>query len=110
MKLTKITIQKLTDVPAPDSKKPTHNLVAADEKFENKTTVASLWTKESQYGKFLSGEMKKNRSYEGKDYDGYVIITENEWEEYQSLKNNNKVKSSGFDPSTGEVNTDEIDF
>lgn len=107
IKLTNVSVAKVQDSGEVNSKKPTHNLVAADDKFENKTVVASFWTKEGQYGKFLSGSMKKSRSYEGKDYDGYVIITEKEWNEYQSLKNGT-VKTGGY---TGEVaDISEIDF
>lgn len=110
MKLNKITVSKVQDQGEANSKRPTHNLVASDDKFENKTIVGSFWTKESTYGKFLSGDMKKSRSFEGKDYDGYVIITEKEWNEYQTLKGTGSpaVQVGGY---TGEVaNVDEIDF
>ncbi len=111
MKLNKITVSKVQDSGEVNSKRPTHNLVASDEKFENKTIVGSFWTKESTYGKFLSGDMKKSRSFEGKDYDGYVIITEKEWDEYQSLKSKMQVTPTEGKGYTGEV-TDfsEIDF
>ncbi len=110
MKLNKITVSKVQDSGEVNSKRPTHNLVASDDKFENKTIVGSFWTKESTYGKFLSGDMKKSRSFEGKEYDGYVIITEKEWNEYQSLKGGNTpaVQVGGY---TGEVSdTSAIDF
>lgn len=108
MKLTKITLNKLTDTPVPGDKKPSHNLVASDEKYENKAIAGSLWLKKGPTGNFLSGEMKKARTADdGKTYDGYVIITEREWNEYQSLKNNT-VDVGGY---TGEVaNVDEINF
>ena len=108
IKLTNVSVAKVQDSGEVNSKRPTHNLVAADEKYENKTVVASFWTKEGQYGKFLSGSMKKSRtSDDGKEYDGYVIITEREWDEYQSLKKG-EVKTGGY---TGEVaDTSEIDF
>lgn len=106
IKLNKISVAKVQDSGEVNSKRPTHNLTAADDKFENKTIVGSFWTKEGAYGKFLSGEMKKSRSFEGKEYDGYVIITEKEWNEYQTLKNENQPSEY-----TGEVsNTDSIDF
>lgn len=112
MKLTYISIQKLTDVPEPGSKKPTHNLIGANKndkgEYVDKTTIGSFWTRESQYGKFLSGEMKKARSHEGKDYDGYVIITEKEWDEYQALKASNTTEGKGYDGSV--TDTTEIDW
>jgi len=110
MKLNKITVSKVQDSGEVNSKRPSLNLVASDEKFENKTIVGSFWTKESTYGKFLSGDMKKSRSFEGKDYDGYVIITEKEWDEYQSLKasNTSTVAGKGYDGSV--ASTEEIDF
>lgn len=81
--LNKISIQKVQDTPEVGSKKPTHNLVASNDKYENKTIIGKLWVKEGQYGKFLSGELSKARTYEGKEYDGYVILTQ---KEYDSLK------------------------
>lgn len=102
---TKITLNKLTDAPVPGDKKPSHNLVASDNNFQNKAIVGSLWLKQGQNGNFLSGEMKKNKTYEGKEYDGYVIITEKEWNEYQTLKSSPSVKVGGY---TGEVATGEV--
>ncbi len=110
IKLTKITLNKLVDTPVVGDKKPSHNLVASDEKYENKTSVGSFWFKSGANGNFLSGEMKKARSFEGKEYDGYVIITEKEWDEYQSLKasNTSTVAGKGYDGSV--ASTEEIDF
>lgn len=106
IKLTKITLNKLVDTPVAGDKKPSHNLVASDDKFENKTSVGSFWFKQGANGNFLSGELKKSRTHEGKEYDGYVIITEKEWDEYQTLKASNTVEGKGY---TGEVTSlDEI--
>lgn len=111
IKLTKISVSKLQDSGEVDSKKPSHALNVSDEKYENKVVAGKFWTKTGNYGKFLSGELSKSRTHEGKDYDGYVIITEKEWNEYQTLKSDTQgVKVSSFDPSKGEVNVDEIDF
>lgn len=110
IKLTKITLNKLVDTPVVGDKKPSHNLVASDENYQNKTSVGSFWFKSGTNGNFLSGEMKKPRVHEGKEYDGYVIITEKEWNEYQSLKNGvaTPVQVGGY---TGEVaNTADIPF
>lgn len=110
MKLTKITLNKLVDTPIVGDKKPSHNLVASDENYGNKTSVGSFWFKSGTNGNFLSGELKKPRVHEGKEYDGYVIITEKEWNEYQSLKGGNTlaVEIGGY---TGEVvDTSAIDF
>lgn len=114
--LKNISIQKRSIVKAVTH--PTHDIVASDEKYENKTNVGSLWTKVAQTKdgvdyKFLSGGLSKTRTHEGKEYDGYVIITEKEWNEYQALKlqrNASAVKVSSFDPSTGEVNIEDIPF
>lgn len=111
--LKNITINKRKEVKA--ATHPTHDLVASDEKYENKTNIGAMWTriaKDSQgvdY-KFLSGTLSKNRTHDGKDYDGYVIITEKEWNEYQTLKGTGSpaAQVGGY---TGEVaNTDSIDF
>ena len=96
--LTRITISKRKDVTV--ATKPTHDLVASDDNYQNKTIVGALWTKVSQDAqgndyKFLSGGLQKERTVQGKTYDGYVIITE---KEYNELKRN----------STGEVNSTEV--
>lgn len=108
IKLTKITLNKVVDTPVAGDKKPCHIIVASDDGYQNKTTVGSLWLKSGQMGNFLSGELKRNRVIDGKDYDGYVIITEKEWDEYQNLKKNVTVTPSGYN---GEVaDTSSIDF
>ncbi len=60
---------------------PTHDVTASDEKFENKVTVASLWTKDGAKGKFLSGQMKKEYKSEKGTYPAYVIVQEDELNE-----------------------------
>lgn len=92
---------------------PTHDIVASDEKYENKVTVGSLWTRVAQDKqgndyKFLSGTLSKQNG----EYDGYVIITEKEWNEYQTLKNGNvkPIQENSFDPSKGEVAVEDIPF
>ena len=82
--LKNITIFKRSEVKT--DKHPTHDIVAADENYskESKTTVGSLWTKTTDDGsRFLSGGLSKSRTHEGKEYDGYVIISE---KEYNALK------------------------
>lgn len=92
---------------------PTHDLVAMDEKYENKTTVGALWTRvaKDENGndyKFLSGTLSKERTHDGKTYDGYVIITDKEYREYQELK---KTTTVNTEVDTGEVvNIDDIPF
>lgn len=108
--LKNITINKKKEVKA--ATHPTHDLVASDEKYENKTTVGAMWTrvaKDAQGNdyKFLSGTLSKPRTHEGKDYDGYVIITEREWNEYQSLKNGSPAVG-GYAGEVADIN--EIDF
>lgn len=112
--LKNITINKKKEVKA--ATHPTHDLVASDEKYENKTVVGAMWTRvaKDQQGneyKFLSGGLSKTRTgTDGKEYQGYVLITEKEWDEYQSLKNGvaTHVSIGGFN---GEVsNTEDIPF
>lgn len=105
--LKNITITKKKEVKA--ATHPTHDLVASDEKYENKTIVGAMWTrvaKDSQGNdyKFLSGTLSKTRTgTDGKEYQGYVLITEKEWNEYQTLKGSNQkpVEVGGY---TGEIN------
>ena len=57
--LTKITIQKRKDVTV--ATKPTHDIVAMDDNYQNKTIIGALWTKVSPEGnKFLSGLLSLN--------------------------------------------------
>ena len=77
-----ITVAKATDGGL-ESKLPTHRLVVTDEKFQNKKDVGAFWTKEGNYGKFLSGKMGNARNYTNKegasvDIPGYVIVREDE--------------------------------
>lgn len=109
--LKNFTVFKRKEVKA--ATHPTHDLVASDEKYENKVKVGSIWTRttKDENGndyKFLSGTLSKQNG----EYDGYVIITEKEWNEYQSLKKgesvSNNIKVGGY---TGEVSdTSSIDF
>jgi uncharacterized protein (DUF736 family) len=81
--LRNITIHKRKEVKT--ANQPTHDLVASDEKYENKTIVGAMWTRVTEEGnKFLSGTLSKPRTHEGKEYDGYVIITEKEYNELKS--------------------------
>lgn len=57
---------------------PTHDVVASEANFENKVTVASLWTKDGAKGKFLSGQMKNEYKSEKGTYPAYVIVQEDE--------------------------------
>lgn len=90
MKIWKnITVSKATDGGV-ESKLPTHRLVVTDEKYQNKTDVGSFWTREGNYGKFLSGKMGDARSYTNKEgikvnVPGYVIVREDELNELLAL-------------------------
>lgn len=83
MKIYKnITIGKVLNG-SEDPKYPTHNLVCSEEGFKNKVTAGSLWTKEGQNGRFLSGVMGDARTYTNKEgvevkVSGYVIVQEDE--------------------------------
>ncbi len=103
--LVNISIAKRKEVKA--ATHPTHDIVASDEKYENKTVVGSLWTRVTQEGtKFLSGTFSKNRTTaDGKKYKGYVLISQDEYEELV----NGQLPKMKVD--TGEVaNIEEIDF
>lgn len=76
-----ISISKLTDQPTVDSKTPTHSINISDEKYQNKNKAGSLWTREGQYGKFLSGTLQVAGSYKDKEgniklREGYSIISD----------------------------------
>lgn len=116
--LKNITIAKKKEVKA--ATHPTHDIVASDEKYENKTEVGAMWTRvttdnEGNQYKFLSGTLSKERKgTDGKDYDGYVLITEKDYREYQNLKLQNQATVDKMvEPreDTGEVaNIEDIPF
>lgn len=101
--LTKITLKKLIDSPVPGDKMPSHAIIGADDKYENKTTVGKLWLKKNDNGAYLSGELQKEFTKDdGTVLDGYVLITQKEYRE---------LKGTPSKVDTGEaLNTDDIPF
>ena len=85
--LTKITLNKLIDTPVPGDKMPSHAIVAADENYQNKVTVGKLWLKKGERGNYLSGELSKPyKKEDGTELDGYVILTQKEYNELKGIK------------------------
>lgn len=89
MRYKNITIQKISDHGGTEQS-PTHALVVRDSNYQNKVTVGKLWTKESQYGKFLSGLMENEREYENKDKQtvkvfGYCIVKDDYLDELEAI-------------------------
>lgn len=99
--LTKISLKKLSDNPQAGDKAPCHSIVACDDKYENKTTVGKLWLKKGDYGNYLSGQLDVDRDYEGKHYEGYVILSTKEYKELLSKV----VEPRGYD---GKIDTGEV--
>lgn len=97
-----ITIQKITD--AGGGNKPTHKMTAKgdDGKY---ITIAKLWTKDGQYGKYLSGQMSDIYRNGEKFYDGYVILSETE---YQSLLAKERETETGTE--TDELTDKPLDY
>lgn len=78
---TKISLKKIIDTPTPGDKMPSHAIIAADETYQNKVTVGKLWFKTGDYGNYLSGELSKNQiGKDGREYKGYVLISQDEYE------------------------------
>ncbi len=103
---TKISLKKIVDTPVAGDKMPSHAIIASDETYQNKVTVGKLWFKKGDYGNYLSGELSKNQTgKDGKEYKGYVIITQ---DEYDSLKG--KSEPINVQVGTGEVDPSSIDF
>lgn len=62
-----------------DTKKPTHDIsVSVEGDYNDKAYAGSLWTKQGEKGAFLSGQFSKTREYNGKIYEGYVLVNEKE--------------------------------
>lgn len=124
-----ITITKISDHGGTE-KTPTHAIVLLDEKHQNKKTVGKLWTKTSEYGKYLSGQMQDEfTNNEGRVFDGYVIITKAEYKELTgsdnlgvSLSSEDKAKMEAdhinrvnlrtiqLNEANGEVSPDKVPF
>lgn len=78
-----ISIQKISDHGG-QAKTPTHRIVVAEDDYKNKQGVGKLWTKESQYGKFLSGQLDKNwTTQDGKEFSGYSIVSDEALDELE---------------------------
>ena len=76
-----ISVSKLSDQAEVNTKRTTHSVNISDSSFQNKKTAGDLWTKEGQYGKFLSGVLKENKEYKDKEGNlklqkGYSIISD----------------------------------
>jgi len=65
-----------------DPKKPTHDISVSaklpDGTYEKSVNVGSMWTKDGAKGKYLSGQFSNAREYQGKVFDGYVLVKEDE--------------------------------
>ena len=86
-KYKNITISKVKEEHLGD-KKPTHYIKAGVKGSEDKQIiVGKLWTKESQYGKFLSGMMSDFYQNNDKAFEGFVIVNEQELDKLLSQKN-----------------------
>lgn len=103
-----ISVSKLKDVPEVNSKLPTHTLTIADKDFQNKKVAGKLWTKEGQYGKFLSGIMSDDwKNKEGVNISGYSIIS-NKYLEFL-LKNQSEIKGQGLELED-DINLEDVPF
>lgn len=104
-----ISIRKRFEVKTANS--PTHDLVVINDNYDKDSSVVvgALWTKVAQDKngtdyKFLSGKLNQAKTgTDGKVYEGYVLITEKEYEELKTGKPSNV--------DTGEAaNIDDIGF
>lgn len=83
-----ISLQKISDHGG-EGNTPTHSLVVKDENFKNKQGVGKLWTKTSDYGKYLAGQMEKDREYikDAKTVKvfGYSIVKDSDLDELEAM-------------------------
>lgn len=104
-----ITVSKLKEQSG-DPKKPTHSIVVSDSNYENKKNVGKMWTKEGQFGKFLSGVLDTERQTEHGFYDGFVILTEKDYKTLLEGKKDKIEDTPSSTNNTGEANPDDLDF
>lgn len=72
-----------------DTTKPTHDITAStklqDGTYSKSVNVGSMWTRDGAKGKYLSGQFSNSREYQGKVFDGYVLVNEEELKKVLSL-------------------------
>lgn len=105
MKITRYTalaLFKTDNAPTePNQKLPYYELVAKENKdSEVKVYPAKLWFNESEKGvKYFKGSMAEARTYEGKDYEGYVIVSVKELNALEEASSRPTVEGKGIDMS-----------
>lgn len=114
MKITRYTnlaLFKSKDAPSEANQKlPYFEMTAKVKDTDTKIYPAKFWYKQSESGlNYFSGNMAEPRTYEGKEYDGYVIVSIKELDALEAKVNEiPSVQTGGF---TGEVaSIDDIPF
>jgi len=112
---TNIALFKTKDAPSEANQNKPYFEMSAKENKESTTKVypAKFWFKKSESGvNYFSGSMAEVRTYEGKDYEGYVIVSVKELDALEASINK-PIEGKGIDMSefTGAVkNTEDIPF
>lgn len=112
---TNIALFKNKDAPAEANQKLPYFEMSAKENKDATTKVypAKFWFKKSESGvNYFSGSMSEARTYEGKDYDGYVIVSVKELNALEEASNRPTVEGKGIDMSefTGRADEASIPF
>ena len=118
MKITRYTnlaLFKTKDAPAEANQNtPYYELVAKENKdAQTKVYPAKFWFKQTDKGlNYFSGSMAEVRTYEGKDYEGYVIVSVKELDALEARNSTPTVEGSGIDLTefTGAVDPSSVPF
>lgn len=75
--------------------------------------VGAIWLKKNKEGKtYMSGKLSESRTYNGKDYDGYVLVKESEYDNLKKLVVQETPEVSGpeIEYPIDDINPDDIPF
>lgn len=106
MKITRYTnlaLFKTDNAPTePNQKLPYYELIAKENKdATTKVFPGKFWFKQTEKGlNYFSGSMAEARTYEGKEYDGYVIVSVKELNALEEASNRPTVEGKGMEDIT----------
>lgn len=117
MKITRYTslaLFKSKDAPEKaNEKNPYYDLSAKENKDATvKIYPGKFWFKQTESGlNYFSGSMSEARTWEGKTYEGYVIVSVKELDALEEKVNSKPVEGKGIDMSEfGEADLSQIPF
>lgn len=90
---------------------PDYRMVAKENNVASE--IGAIWLKKGNEGKtYMSCSLSESRSYNGKDYDGYVLIKESEYDNLKKLVVQDVPEVTGpeIEYPADDINPDDIPF